>query len=304
AGGSLRLPLDEDRGRRLTAPGGVRRILDAASTASAVLAWLGLAVASAGPQSVERRIVFPTRGDDVVIALDVSPSMGAQDVEPDRLTAAKSLIELFLREDRSDAVGIVVFGREAALLCPPTTEYGTVRGRLAEAKLGILGDGTAIGLGLAQAVRHAVRARGATDRVILVTDGENNAGSVSPEDAADLAARLGVHLTIIGVGSPGDVPLIYEDPRTGERLEGTYTSAFDEGTLRSLSARAGGEYISARDGPALERAFRAVAARPRPAEGARTVTVRRPRSAPVLAASVAALALSWLLAVAARGRLS
>ncbi|HOX13697.1 MAG TPA: VWA domain-containing protein [Spirochaetia bacterium] len=303
-GGSLRFPLDEAAGRRFEGPSGFRKAASRGALVLGILAWLGLVVAAAGPQSVERRTVFPNRGDDVMFALDLSPSMGARDVEPDRLSAAKTLLELFLREDRADSVGIVGFGREAALLCPPTTDYAALRERLARAKPGALGDGTALGLGLAQAIRHAARARGTTDRVILVTDGENNAGSISPEDACDLAARLGVRLTIIGVGSRGDVPLAYEDPRTGERLEGTYASGFDESALRTLAARAGGEYLSARDGPALERAFRAVSGRMPGAEGARSVTVRRSRAASVLAVSVVALALSWLLGLAARGWLS
>lgn len=303
-GGGLRFPLDEAGGRRFEAPSGVRRAAARTARVLGVLGWIGLVIAAAGPQSVERRTVFPNRGDDVMFALDLSPSMGARDVDPDRLSAAKALLELFLREDRADAVGVVGFGREAALLCPPTTEYEVLRERLKSAKPGVLGDGTAMGLGIAQAVRHAVRARGTVDRVVLVTDGENNTGSVSPEDACDLAARTGVRLTIIGVGSRGDVPLSYEDPRTGERLEGTYASGFDESALRTLASRAGGEYLSARDGPALERAFRAVSGRMPSAEGARSVTIRRSRAASVLAVSAAALALSWLLGLAARGWLS
>lgn len=303
-GGGLRFPLDEAEGRRFEAPSGVRKAASRAARVLGLLGWAGLVIAAAGPQSVERRTVFPNRGDDVMFALDLSPSMGARDVDPDRLSAAKALLELFLREDRADAVGVVGFGRDAALLCPPTTEYAALRDRLETAKPGVLGDGTAMGLGLAQAVRHAVRARGTVDRVILVTDGENNAGSVSPEDACDLASRLGVRLTIIGVGSRGDVPLSYEDPRTGERLEGTYASGFDESSLRTLASRAGGEYLSALDGPALERAFRAVSGRMPSAEGARSVTIRRSRAASVLAVSAAALALSWLLGLAGRGWLS
>lgn len=303
-GGTLTLPLDEASGRQFETSGGVRRALSRSSAFLAMAAYLALVLAAAGPNSVERGTVFPNRGDDVVFALDVSPSMGAQDVGPDRLSAAKALVELFLRDDRSDAVGVVVFGREAALLCPPTTEYASLRERLKEAKPGILGDGTALGLGLAQASRHAARARGAQDRVILITDGENNAGSPSPEDASDLAARLGIRLTIIGVGSRGDVPLTYENPRTGERLEGTYASGFDEAVLRALALRAGGEYLSAKDGPALERAFRTVTGRMAPAEGARSVTVRKSRAAAALAAAVAALGLSWILGLAGRGWLS
>ena len=303
-GGSLRFPLDEESGRRFEAPSGIRRAASRGARLFGILAWLSLVTAAAGPQSVERRTIFPNRGDDVMFALDLSPSMGARDVEPDRLSAAKSLMELFLREDRADSVGIVGFGREAALLCPPTTDYSALRNRLNRAKPGVLGDGTALGLGLAQAVRHAARARGTTDRVILVTDGENNTGFISPEDACDLAARLGIRLTIIGVGSRGDVPLSYEDPRTGERLEGTYTSGFDEAVLRSLAARAGGEYLSARDRPALERALRAVSGRMPAAEGARIVTVRKSRASSVLAAAALALVLSWMLGLAARGWLS
>ncbi|NLJ46460.1 MAG: VWA domain-containing protein [Treponema sp.] len=302
--GGLRFPLDEESGRRFEASAGLRTAAARVGRIFGILAWLGLVAAAAGPQSVERRTIFPNRGDDVVFALDLSPSMGARDVEPDRLSAAKSLVELFLREDRADSVGIVGFGRDAALLCPPTTDYASLRSRLNRAKPGVLGDGTALGLGLAQAVRHAARARGSVDRVILVTDGENNTGFISPEDACDLAARLGVRLTIIGVGSRGDVPLSYEDPRTGERLEGTYASGFDEGALRTLALRAGGEYLSARDRPGLERAFRSVSSRMPPAEDARSVTVRRPLSASALAGAAVSLALAWLLGFAARGWLS
>ena len=137
-GGSLRFPLDEAAGRRFEGPSGFRKAASRGALVLGILAWLGLVVAAAGPQSVERRTVFPNRGDDVMFALDLSPSMGARDVEPDRLSAAKTLLELFLREDRADSVGIVGFGREAALLCPPTTDYAALRERLARAKPGAL----------------------------------------------------------------------------------------------------------------------------------------------------------------------
>ncbi len=303
-GGFLRYPLDEASGRRFEGASGFRRALSALSGFFGAVAYLALVLAASGPNIVERRVVFPNRGGDVIFALDVSPSMGARDMEPDRLAASAALVEAFLRQDRPDSVGVVVFGQDAALLCPPTTDYASLRSRLAEARPGILGDGTALGLGLAQAVRHAARAKGERDRIILLTDGENNAGTVSPEDACDLASRLGVRLTIIGVGGPGDVPLAYENPSTGERFEGTYASGFDEKALRILAERAGGEYISARDGPSLERAFRTVSDRMESSRGARSVTVRRSRAAPVLAAALAAFCLSWTLALAVKGALS
>ena len=303
-GGTLRFPCDEAAGRTFEAPGGIRKALSWTSVFFAAAAYAALILAAAGPHTVEHRTVFPDRGDDVMFVLDVSPSMGARDVEPDRLSAAKALLETFLRDDRADAVGIVAFGREAALLCPPTTEYEALRSRIREVKPGILGDGTALGLGMAQGARHAIRAAGGQDRIILVTDGENNAGAVSPEDACDLVARLGARLTIIGVGSRGDVPLAYENPETGERLEGTYSSGFDEDALRRLAARAGGEYLAAQDKRDLERAVRVGADRVERAEGGRSVTVRRSRAAVALTIDLASRAIAWVLGLAGRGGLS
>ncbi|HOX18098.1 MAG TPA: VWA domain-containing protein [Spirochaetales bacterium] len=280
---------------------GFRRAARLASRASFALAYAAAAVAAAGPYTVEHRSFWLSRGADVVFVLDVSPSMAARDIEPDRLSAAKALVRSYLEAGRTEAVGVVIFGREAALLAPPSADHGAVAARLEEAQPGVLGDGTAVGLGLAVAVRHVHAARGLVDRVVLVTDGENNAGAVAPEDAAELARRYGVELVVVGVGGPGEADIVYRDPATGRTVSGAYASSFDESALEDLAARAGGAYFSAADSAALARAFDWAAERSAGSAGRRSVERRLDRSRAWLLLVAAFAAAAWLLSRAANG---
>ncbi len=257
---SLRLSLIDSEGRR--APGEftfsstVRRCREV----FAVLAFVAVVIAASGPSLVRQSLLFLERGDEIVFVVDVSPSMAAEDFLPDRLAAAKRLIDGFLATRKNEAVGLVAFGGEAALICPPTLDYETMRSRLATLRPGILGEGTALGAGIAVAASHGISTRAKARHIVVLTDGENNAGALDPATAAALAREAGFDLTVVGVGKRGSVPLSYIDPTTGERRSGTYESAFDRRSLQNIAQKGGGAYFDAADSQALESAFAAIGA--------------------------------------------
>lgn len=220
--------------------------------------WAGLAacvVAAAGPALVTRRLSYLGRGNEVVFVLDVSPSMAAADLAPTRLDAAKAIISGFLRARRNETVGLVAFGQEAALICPPTMDYAAFASRLDALSAGVFGDGTALGDGIATAIAHAARSSAPEKHIILLTDGESNAGALDPGTAASIAARNGIELSVVGVGSKGEVPVSYVDPATGKKLTGIYRSSFESSALERIALAGGGRYYAAENAEGLASAF-------------------------------------------------
>jgi Ca-activated chloride channel family protein len=218
------------------------------------LSWLALSVAAAGPASLVESRAFQKTGLDIVFAIDTSPSMAAMDIEPTRLDAAKALVKAYLEAPdgaAGAAVGLVAFGQEAALACPPTTDYKSVADRLGTMNPGILGDGTAIGQGLTSALRQIVASGAPSAAAVLLSDGEDNAGRIHPRDAAAALGRYGVRLYVIGMGSPGEVPIDYIDPATGRRMTGAYRSGYEEGSMARIAAAGGGVFRAAADSRAL-----------------------------------------------------
>jgi Ca-activated chloride channel family protein len=237
------------------------RIARAASGASLCLGLAFVALAAAGPTLVTKDRVYLGRGSETIIVLDLSPSMAAADLPPTRLDAAKAIIGDFLATRRNETVGLVAFGNDAALVCPPTTDYEALASRLGSLQPGLYGDGTAIGAGIGTALAHAFRSTAPERHIVLLTDGENNAGSMDPEEAAGAARRRGVSLSVIGVGSPGEAPVSYVDPATHRRRTGIYRSSFDAAALEGFARGAGGGYYAAENEEALERAFADLAER-------------------------------------------
>ena len=224
--------------------------------------WLSAAVlifALAEPSLVSHQRMYLTRGVDILIVLDESPSMSAQDFTPgNRFGAAKEVIRRFVESRENDPVGLVVFSQDAALKVPPTLDYRYFLKRVDELELMSLGKGTAIGMGISVAALHLRNSSAEQKVIILLTDGDNNAGEILPESAADIARRLGIRIYAIGIGTEGDVPGEYIDPETGKIFRGTFQSNIDEDMLNAITADTGGRYFAASTPGALETVFRAI----------------------------------------------
>ncbi len=272
--------------------------------ARACLFWFGflLAVlAAAGPAQVEHELLYLSHGNEVIFVLDISPSMAASDIKPTRLDAAKLIIKRFLSERKNETVGLVAFGGEAALVCPPTVDYETLASRLPELKPGALGEGSAIGSGLGTALAHTLHSDAPEKYIVLLTDGENNAGALSPETAVDLAARKGVRVFVVGLGSRGDVPVNYLDPVTGRRSAGVLRSTFNEANLELLAQKGEGGYYSASNAEALASAFSSISERSASLVRTRSISTERSLTLPLLALALLFLSLSRLLELASGG---
>ncbi len=225
-----------------------------------VIAALMMIVALARPQRVTRMASNDRYGIDIVIALDASGSMAAEDFRPrNRFSVAKDLIGEFIAKRQDDRIGIVTFGVRAATRVPITYDRDIAQAILERAKVGENGDGTAIGHAIATAVNRLRTSKSRSRIIILVTDGVNNAGSIDPLTAAKLAASFGIKIYTIGVGSRGPVPVPVkqQDPFTGEIVT-TYhivRADIDEDALAAIARATGGEYFRATDARAMSEVF-------------------------------------------------
>lgn len=228
-----------------------------------VLALLLLVVALARPQRVVRLAASDRFGIDIVIALDASGSMAAEDFRPrNRFEVARELIAQFIRGRVDDRIGLVTFGSRAATRVPITYDRRITEGILDKAELGEHGNGTAIGHALATSVNRLRTSKTRSRVIILVTDGVNNSGSIEPRVAAQLAAQSGIKVYTIGVGSEGPVPLPVkrQNPFTGQ-IETIYThirGELDEPTLNAIAEMTGGEFYRATDPRALARVLQRI----------------------------------------------
>jgi Ca-activated chloride channel family protein len=152
----------------------------------------------------------------------------------------------------------VSFSREAALRVPPTFDKNTFLERLESLQIMSLGDGTAIGMGVAVAALHLDKSSADQGIIVLLTDGENNAGEIQPESAAEIAASLGIKIYVIGIGTQGEVPIEYTEPETGILKKGMFNSRFNEQLLADIAESANGRYFSAKSPGALTSVFRTI----------------------------------------------
>jgi Ca-activated chloride channel family protein len=221
--------------------------------------WLGLCslfIALSGPVRIQKTKIFLNRGLDIMIVLDESPSMLAQDFKPEhRFGTAKKVIEEFIGGRENDQIGIVSFSQEALLRVPVTDDYSLLLSILSSLDVMELGDGTAIGMGLSLASLHLQGSDVPGRVIILLTDGENNAGEVGPVQAAELARRLGIRIYCIGIGKEGEAYMELKDPVTGKIMKGKYIGKFDEALLQKIAALSGGKYFHARNPGTLSSIF-------------------------------------------------
>lgn len=258
-GGRIVFPVSVWNGEGFAAPIGLHGVLLGLSAAAF---WTGLAcliVAMAGPIHTVRERAFLTRGIDIMIVLDESPSMAAQDYPPvNRFETAKNMIRQFVAQRENDPVGLVSFGSEAALRVPPTLDYDVFLSRLESLTLMDLGEGTAIGMGLAVACLHLRESTATQKIIILITDGENNSGEIQPETAASIASQLGIKLYTIGIGTTDEVPFEYTDPASGRTLRGMYQGTLGDELLKKAAASTGGSYFYAGSPGTLRAVFNTI----------------------------------------------
>ena len=230
-----------------------------AVTVTRVVFWLGflaLVIAVAGPTQVDRQQVFLSKGIDIIIALDESPSMSAQDFQPvNRFESARDVIRRFILGRENDQIGLVSFASEASLRVPPTVDYDMLLEELDELRIMELGDGTAIGMGIAVAAIHLRASRAESKVLILLTDGDNNAGEIVPETASEIAAQLDITIYTIGLGKEGDTFLEFVDPKTRKTYRGIYRGRFNEALLKRISSIGEGKYFYAGDPGTLQAVF-------------------------------------------------
>lgn len=219
------------------------------------VALLLLVLALAQPRIPRLSETVEGEGIDIVIALDISGSMRALDFEPeDRLGAAKRVIRDFIDGRPHDRVGLVLFAAKSFTQCPVTLDHRVLREFLDEVEVGMIDDGTAIGLGLATAVNRLKDSRVDSKIIILLTDGLNNDSTLEPETAAELATTLGIRVYTVAIGREGVAPYPVDDPIFGRRTR-TMETKIDEELLKRIAAMTGGEMFRAVDPRALEGIF-------------------------------------------------
>ena len=211
-------------------------------------------VALARPQTGITTENVLTEGIDIVMVLDVSSSMLAEDLEPNRLEAAKFVGADFVSGRRNDRIGLVAFAGQAFTQAPLTFDYDVVQSLLGELEIGMIEDGTAVGMGLATAVKRLQASPAESKVVVLLTDGRSNRGEIGPVTAAQMAEALGIRVYTIGAGSQGTARVPVQDPLGGVRYANMRVD-IDEPTLQSVAELTGGRYFRATDTESLQQIY-------------------------------------------------
>lgn len=209
-----------------------------------LLSFLFLVTALARPQLQNTILERNAEGIDIVISIDISTSMRAEDIEPNRLEGAKEVASDFISNRVSDRIGINVFARQSFTVVPPTLDYELVKELLTTVDMGMVQDGTAIGMGIATAVNRLKDSQAESKVIILLTDGMNNAGEVDPVTAAELARSFNIRMYTIGIGTRGTAPYPIDDPIFGRRYQNVRVD-IDEEMLRQIADMTGGSYYRA-----------------------------------------------------------
>ena len=193
----------------------------------------------ARPQSKHSWSDTDVEGIDIMLAVDVSTSMLAQDFKPNRVEALREIAQHFIEKRMNDNIGLTFFAGEAYTQCPLTTDHVTLLNQLNELECGMINDGTAIGMGLALAVGRLKDSKAISKVIVLLTDGDNNSGDIDPITAAELAAKFGIRVYTIGVGRKGEVP--YPTPYGTQMVQ----NSFNEAPLMKIAKMTNGQYFRA-----------------------------------------------------------
>lgn len=214
-----------------------------------------LIIVLARPQSRSSWKDVTTEGIDIVIAMDISASMLAQDFKPNRLEASKLVATEFIDSRPNDRIGLVIFSGESFTQCPLTTDHSVIKNLFFGVKTGMIADGTAIGMGLANAVSRIKDSNAKSKVIILLTDGVNNQGSIAPITAAEIAKQFGARVYTIGVGTRGKALSPVALFPNGQYQYDYVDVQIDEPLLKNISALTGGKYFRATDNEKLKQVY-------------------------------------------------
>ncbi len=216
-----------------------------------MVAFIALVLALARPQLSLKEEEVKAEGIDIVMVMDISSSMLAQDFQPDRLSVSKEVAKSFIDKRLYDRIGLVVFAGESYTQCPLTTDHRIVKDFLDGLQCGLLEDGTAIGMGLASAVNRVKESKAKSKVIILLTDGVNNSGYIKPMTAAEIAKELDTKVYTIGVGSRGQALSPVQRRSDGRYIFGMANVEIDERLLNEIALLTGGTYYRATDAESL-----------------------------------------------------
>ena len=218
-----------------------------------------LLMALAGPRKLLAQTKLSSEGIDIVLALDVSGSMSAEDYVIDghrisRLDIIKKTVESFIKQRKDDRLGLIVFGSQAYTVCPLTTDHEWLLENLRQIRIGVIEDATAIGSGIATSLLRLKKSKAKTKIIVLLTDGVNNSGKIQPLDAAKMAQAMGIKVYTIGAGTTGIVPFPVTDEYGNKHYEEAQFD-LDEDTLKKIAAMTGAQYFRAADTESLRNIY-------------------------------------------------
>ena len=215
-----------------------------------------LTLALARPQLTNRYSNKDMEGIDIMMALDISGTMLAEDLKPNRLEAAKDVAKEFIANRENDQIGLVLFAGQSFTQCPLTTDHTALTNLFSMVQFGMIEDGTAIGLGLANAVNRIKDSPTKSKVIILLTDGSNNRGDIAPKTAAEIAKTYNIRVYTIGVGSHQNITIPVQTPTGIQRIN--LDPEFDETTLKEIATMTGGAYFRATDNASLEEIYQQI----------------------------------------------
>ena len=211
-----------------------------------IIAFSAFIIALARPQDAKSWEETKTQGIDMIVAMDISSSMNAPDFKPNRLEASKKIAAEFINTRPNDRFGLVVFAAESYTQCPLTIDHDRITELFQDVRMGVLEDGTAIGSGLATSIKRLKDSEAKSKVIVLLTDGENNAGSVSPKTAAELASTFDIKVYTIGIGKEN---FQYQQGRY------IYKTQIDNDALNNIAKITGGKYYRAESANALKNIY-------------------------------------------------
>jgi Ca-activated chloride channel family protein len=256
SGISFPLTLSDWNGSHFIWQKNARNFISAIVQMLTIAGYVCVVIAFANPVVHHQEKIYTSRGADILFVLDTSPSMAARDIaDMSRLDAAKQAIHTLAGDNMGDSLGLVEMAQDAVIAVPPTMDHKLFFDKLDAIAIGEMGDGTAIGTALGTAVYHLSRSKATRRCIVLITDGENNAGSIHPNTAARLAKENGITLYVLGVGTKGTVPIEYVDPKTQHVYSGFIESNFDSMVLSNIASVADGKYFGIETMAALSQAL-------------------------------------------------